>query len=427
MLKRLWKSKLLGNTAIYGLANVLNGAIPFLLLPILTRVFTPEEYGLITLVSAVIAIMGAFTGLSAHGAVSVKYFDKSIDHPQFVGASLLVLIGSTAFILILLFFTGDAISNWVNLPKEWLFIAAIASSSQFVINVRLVLWQVKDQPIRYGLFQVSQTLFNLGLSLALVFWAIWGWQGRTWGIALASIIFCVIAVASMQKAKLVHWKRNFRYERDVIAFGFPLIPHVLGGFAIAMSDRFILTSLLGVNAVGHYAVGIQMAMVIGVLTDAFSKAYSPHLYRVLNCNEKKINNEKLVKNSYFLFFCFICLSWLYSILLSWLYPVLIGDLFQDSLTVAKISTIAFAFQGMYYTMVNFIFFYEKTGALSLISSFCGIVNIILAYAFVSKFGVIGASYAFLISQLLIFIGVLTVTQRIHPLPWFRVLFATKKI
>ena len=36
MLKRLLKSKLLGNTAIYALANVLNGAIPFLLLPILT-------------------------------------------------------------------------------------------------------------------------------------------------------------------------------------------------------------------------------------------------------------------------------------------------------------------------------------------------------------------------------------------------------
>lgn len=419
MLKRLWKSKLLGNTAIYGLANLLNGAIPFLLLPILTRVFTPEEYGLITLVSAVIAIMGAFTGLSAHGAVSVKYFDKSIDHPQFVGASLLVLIGSTAFILILLLFTGDAISNWVNLPKEWLFIAAIASSSQFVINVRLVLWQVKDQPIRYGLFQVSQTLFNLGLSLALVFWAIWGWQGRTWGIALASIIFCVIAVASMQKAKLVYWKRNFRYERDVIAFGFPLIPHVLGGVAIAISDRFILTSLLGVNAVGHYAVGVQMAMVIGVLTDAFSKAYSPYLYRVLSHNDKNTTNGKLVLSSCFLFFSFLCISSIYALLLNYIYPYFIGNLFQDSISVAKISTFAFAFQGMYYAMTNFIFFYNSTVFLSLITTICGILHIFLTYIFVAEYGQIGASYAFLIAQILMFIGVFLVSQKLHPLPWLK--------
>ncbi|MDP2230729.1 hypothetical protein [Methylotenera sp.] len=53
-------------------ANVLNGVMPFLLLPILTIVFMPEEYGLVTLISAVIAIIGAFTGLSV---LSVKYFD----------------------------------------------------------------------------------------------------------------------------------------------------------------------------------------------------------------------------------------------------------------------------------------------------------------------------------------------------------------
>ena len=43
-----WRG-LVGNAAIYTLANVTNSAIPFLLLPVLTRVLSPEEYGLVTI------------------------------------------------------------------------------------------------------------------------------------------------------------------------------------------------------------------------------------------------------------------------------------------------------------------------------------------------------------------------------------------
>lgn len=418
MLNRLLKSKLLGNTAIYALANVLNGAIPFMLLPILTRVFTPEEYGLVTLVSAVIAIMGAFTGLSAHGAVSVKYFDKTVHHPQFVGASLLVLGGSTTFVLVFLMFAGDAISSWINLPKKWLFIAAIASAAQFVINIRLALWQVQEQPIRYGLFQVSQTFFNLCLSIALIFWAIWGWQGRTWGIALASVVFCIAAIASMQKKKLVIWKRNHDYERDVIAFGFPLIPHVLGGFAIAMSDRFILTSLLGVNAVGHYAVGVQMAMVVGLLGDALAKAFGPYLFKNLSDANTRQQFQNLVFLSYLNFLFLLITTGVYCLLLPFIYPLLIGEQFQDSLEVARIAAFGYAFQGMYYTVAGFLFYTEKTKQLSLITFSSGLLGAIISYCFVTQIGIQGAAWAMVVTHFIFFMLTWMMANKAYPLPWF---------
>ncbi len=415
MLKKLFKSKLLSNTAIYALANVLNGAIPFLLLPILTRVFTPEEYGLVTLVSAVIAIMGAFTGLSAHGAVSVKYFDKTVDHPQFVGASLLVLAGSTALILVFLLFAGDMISTWINLPKQWLFIAAIASAAQFVINIRLVLWQVQDQPIRYGLFQVSQTLFNLGLSLALVFWAIWGWQGRTWGIVFAILIFAVLAFVSMQASSLVKFKHSRAYTKAALSFGIPLIPHTLGGFAMAMSDRFILSSVLDVGSVGIYSVGMQMGMVIGVFADAFSKAYGPHLYKLLS--NEHLDLRKLVLNTYYIFVVFLVIASFYSILLGYVYDIFIGDAFKESIGVAKLSSFGYAFSGMYYAVANILFYKEKTGFISMLTFACGTLSLILTYLLVTSFGIVGAAWSFFITQSLFFVGFVFLIQKFFPLPW----------
>lgn len=53
--------KLFGNAAIYLGANILNAGIPFLLLPILTRVLTPADYGIVAMFSVVVSILGAFT------------------------------------------------------------------------------------------------------------------------------------------------------------------------------------------------------------------------------------------------------------------------------------------------------------------------------------------------------------------------------
>lgn len=417
-MKKLLKTKLIGNTAIYALANILNGVIPFLLLPILTRVFTPEEYGLVTLMSAVIAIMGAFTGLSVHGAVSVKYFDKEIDHPKFVGASMMVLAGSTCFVLVFLLIAGDKLSQWIHLPKQWLMIAAIASVAQFVINIRLTMWQVKEQAIRYGFFQVTQTFFNLSLSLALVFWMIMGWEGRAWGIVIAALMFASFAIISLHKEKLVYWRGHKQYAKTAMRFGVPLIPHVVGGLMMSISDRLILSSALDLKSVGHYSVGIQMAMAIGLFADALVRAYGPYLFKSLSASSVEQDN-KIVCNTYIVFMVFLLMALIYGQILPLVYSVFVGLAFQDSIEIAKIASFGYAFQGMYYAIVGFLFYKEKTGRLSMLTLSCGVFNVGITYWMVSMMGMVGAAWSFLALQIIFFLGAWVLAQRAHPMPWLQ--------
>lgn len=417
-MKKLLKTKLVSNTAIYALANLLNGVIPFLLLPILTRVFTPEEYGLVTLVSALIAIMGAFTGLSVHGAVSVKYFDKEVNHPKFVGASLMVLIGSTCIVLLFLLISGDKLSEWIHLPKQWLIIAVIVSAAQFVINIRLTMWQVQEQAIRYGFFQVTQTLFNLILSLTLVFWLFMGWEGRAWGIVIAAILFAIFAIISLHKEKLVNWQGDSKYAKSAMRFGVPLIPHVVGGLMMAITDRLILSSVLDLKSVGHYSVGIQMAMAIGLFADALVRAYGPYLFKTLSAGSVEQDN-KIVCNTYIVFMIFLLMAIIYGQLLPLFYSVFVGLAFQDSVEIAKIASFGYAFQGMYYAIVGFLFYKEKTGRLSMLTLSCGVINIGMSYWMVSVLGMVGAAWSFLLLQIIFFIGAWILSQRVHPMPWLK--------
>ena len=91
---------LVGSAGIYTLANIANNAIPFLLLPVLTRVLTPEEFGIVAIFTTLVTAFGAFTGLSAHGAVNVRLFDPQTRHARYVGTVLAILGSSTAVVLL---------------------------------------------------------------------------------------------------------------------------------------------------------------------------------------------------------------------------------------------------------------------------------------------------------------------------------------
>ena len=82
---------------IYAGANALSAGIPFLLLPVLTRALAPAEYGLVVDFFLLATLCTSLAGLGVHGAVSVKWFDRSgRDFPQLVGNALMVAIASTA-------------------------------------------------------------------------------------------------------------------------------------------------------------------------------------------------------------------------------------------------------------------------------------------------------------------------------------------
>lgn len=66
----------LRNSTIYLASNIINALVPFLLLPILTRYLTPDEYGQIAMFQTLITALAALTGLNAVGAANRKFYEN---------------------------------------------------------------------------------------------------------------------------------------------------------------------------------------------------------------------------------------------------------------------------------------------------------------------------------------------------------------
>ena len=71
----IFNHKLFKNTFIYTGTNVINKAIPFFLLPIMTRYLTPIDYGIVATFNVLLAVMVVFVGLSMHGAINVNFLN----------------------------------------------------------------------------------------------------------------------------------------------------------------------------------------------------------------------------------------------------------------------------------------------------------------------------------------------------------------
>jgi O-antigen/teichoic acid export membrane protein len=419
------RRRIFGNATIYLGTTVLNAAIPFLLLPVLTRVLTPADYGVVAMFSVMLSVFGAFAGLSVHGAVSIRFFQLPKEElAEYVATCLGILVCSTALLALVVALAGEQLARLTGIPVDWLLFGVVLSGLQFVVNIRLALWQAMAQAGRYGAFMVTQGLTNALVSLGLILGFGLAWQGRLWGQATAIGVFAGVALWQLAAGSFLRrpaqWKRH---AGNALHFGIPVIPHIIGGLLIVSADRLVIVNQLGVTDAGIYMVALQVGQAIGLLTDSFNKAYAPWLMKRLSEAEAP-PRVRIVRGTYLYFAVILALAWLYGLLAPPLLQLIVGRSFHAAGPLVPYLALGYAFGGCYYMVTNYIFFESRTAILAGVTLCAGIANVILTVALVGRYGLEGAGLAFVLSNALMFLGTWWLAQRVHPMPWLNALRPT---
>jgi O-antigen/teichoic acid export membrane protein len=185
------------------------------------------------------------------------------------------------------------------------------------------------------------------------------------------------------------------------------------------ADRIIIMSILGPTATGIYSVGYQIGMVIGVLVAAFNKAWAPYLFRVLS-NTPSLNDKiKIVKFSYLYFILILIIAFLFTYISNLLVPFFLGESFIASSELIIYFAIAFAFDGMYYMVTNYLFFVKKTHVLAYVTFIASAFHIFLLIYLINHNGILGAAQAGLISYGITFFLVWLLSNKYYPMPWLK--------
>jgi O-antigen/teichoic acid export membrane protein len=412
---------LVGSAVIYTVTAGLSAGVPLILLPILTRLFSPEEYGKVAIFSVTVQVLSTLTGLSVHGAVGMRYFDRDkLDFPRYVASCLTILLASTALVLVLVLLALPWLEEFTKLPGYWLVLAVLLSGSNFVVQTQLAIWQSSKQAFRFGLLRMMQALIDLVLSLFLVVVAGLAWQGRIGGIMLAGFLTAAVALVSLMRGEWLRFPIERGYIENALHFGVPLIPHAIGGMLIAMVDRFMISNILDVASTGIYMVALQIGLVLNLINDALNRAYSPMLIEALNISSPD-RDTKIVRATYAYFLVLLALGVALGLLAPVILGVLVGAKFQAAAPVVIFITLGQAISGMYYMVATYVFYAGRTAHLAVITLTSGVLNVAISYWLLKTRGLEGAGQAFLIAQAVLFLGTWWLSNRARPMPWLRAL------
>lgn len=417
LVSRTLKSSLFRAAGTYGFFSLLSAAIPFLLLPVMTRYLTPDDYGIVAIFGVMVTLATPFVGLSAHGAYGRAYFAPDrFDASVYMGTVVFFVI-STGLVMQVVFcvFRG-AIGGVFSFPISWVWAVPVVAFSSVFGQIVLASWQIRELPRPYGFFQNGRTLSEVIGSLVLVVLLGMGWQGRILSRTIASVLFALMGFFILTKNKWILPRFKRPYLTHALCFGVPLIPHSLAGILNTTIDRIFISHMVGMADTGLYTVGYQIGSIIGLLAAAFNQAYVPWLYKKLNMEsyEEKI---KITRFTYVYFIVIVLLAFALGILAPFLMKILVGKEFQGSIVFVIWIAMGYAFGGMYYMVVNYIFYAEKTHILALATFLGAMINIVLNYFFIKLNGAVGAAQATSLTYVITFLFVWHVASKVYPMPW----------
>ena len=220
--------------------------------------------------------------------------------------------------------------------------------------------------------------------------------GRIVGIDTFNIIFGIVC------SFLICFKGKFTYNKDYVKKSLkiciPMIPHLLAQVILSSCDLLMIKNLTGAANAGIYSMAYTISNLLYALLVQLFNPWSPWVYRRLKNNEIdtiKSNSKVLISLSFVLCVGLICVS-------PELIKIFLTKDYYPAINLIAPICIGFFFQIMYIFFYDVEYFYKKNSQIATYSVMAAILNIILNFIFIKKFGYYAAAYTTLISYFLLF-------------------------
>ncbi|ABC31943.1 polysaccharide biosynthesis protein [Hahella chejuensis KCTC 2396] len=408
---------MLRNTVFYLAANIINKAIPFLLIPYFTQHLTTAQYGALAIFQVFVSFSTPIVGLNLPTHITRNFY--TLDHEalaKLITCVLALLITSTTIFTIIYYCISlTNLAIWEPIGSKWLAATPIICGLLAINQINLSVYRNQEKALKYGLSEITRTAINASISIILISIYSQGWEGIAIANLLSTAALSTVGIISLYNSKLLRLSlSSFQKSKvkDALYIGATLIPHSISSSIITYSDRLIISHYLGESDVGIYSLGYQVASIANIIIDSIILAWSPYFYR--NIDSKKLSITKYI---YALSIIFLAVSLFTYISGTFFIHNFINNNYIDANTVLLPISLSFFSYGLYKLLFPFLVHKGKTATLSLISASSGAINIILNVILIPKIGTLGAAYSTLISYIVVTAMLFIFVNKSVPMPW----------
>ena len=409
--------KILKNSLIYLSSSFLSKAAPYLLLPFLTSYLEPTEFGKLSIFLVVNSLYVALIGMSMQANITKNFFKKSkFELSLIIGNIFFILVATTIFYFGIILVIILLSKYFFSIPSHYLLIIPIIAFLTMTNQIYLTILKNQGRAYIFGTLEIMNTFLITIITLIFLTYTKAGWASQVIGIFASNLFIFFISIIYMYKQDYLYLKFNKSKTATILKLSVPLLPHVLGGLVIAVSDRFFIEKIVGIEAVAIYSVAYSFGLLVSLFTNSFINAWGPWFHeQLVDITIKK--KFLIVKLTYAYAVSIFIIAYIIFFISKNILPIIIDKRYVEAVNYIWWIALGYAIQGIYKIFYHYLLHINKTMFLALSTSLAAIANLFLNYFFVNIYGAIGAAYATAIAFFISAILVFEYQRRNFPMPW----------
>jgi O-antigen/teichoic acid export membrane protein len=413
------------NSIVYGLSSMSVPIVNFFLIPLYTSWLSVDDYGVLSIFTTtqLIVIFIAYMGIVPHAMLRFffQYKEKS-EQEEVISTALISLAVVTLVMCLALGASSGLLSSLFFQSHQYasgFLVVFLAVFFDAGVTVAMVVFRAREEPGKY----VTFALIQLGLSVGLKVVFLTVLKKGVLGIVLADLISLAVLYVFLVGRLAIITKLRFsmRKLKEMLRFGLPMVPSSLADFVLISSDRYFLQFMsgypaVGTDAVGLYSLGYSFARIAqAVIMTPFNLAWMPFMLGVSEEeNAKRIYSSTLT----YLVFAGVFVVLGLSVLSEDVIRIMARSTeYHDAYKVVPLLALSYLFLGCSYALQVGIYLEKKTTTIPLMVGGAAVLNLVLNFLLIPRFGMMGAAIATAVSMLVLPIASYFVSRRYYPIQY----------
>lgn len=402
------------HSTIYAVGNILNRLGAFLLLPVYTNYLTVEQYGALELFYATTAVFSGFLSVGIAHATLRFYFayEELEERKRVVSTNYFVSLFIALTGVILIGIWHDDIVRYVFRDEAYnkaILIVLCTLVLELSSQVCLAYLRAVERSVLYITIVLIKLLIQVGVNTYLVIAMHGGVEGvLTGNLTAVATGWIVLSIITLKD-------NGFRIDRSksipVLKYSFPFLLSTITSLISINVDKFLLSRLISMEAIGIYGLAMKFGLLIEQLIgEPFNKAYGAFRFSIMHREDASQIQSSIVR--YLIIGAtFASLGIVYFV--PDLLHLMSDKNYWSAINILPLLVFANMIKILYYPLQTGILVEKQTKYVFYIGLIVAVTSVVANYVMIKLLGIYGACVAQIILSLVLVVLTNIVSQRYH--------------
>jgi O-antigen/teichoic acid export membrane protein len=401
----------------YGAVQWAGPLVSLIFTPIITRFLLPDDYGVADYLLTITSALSTLALIALPQAITTHFNDRPEDLPwqrTVTGSGFVIALISGVGFGFALFLCAPILTARVPIISEYtnlvrliglafgfgVMVSVLTSTAQAALRVR---WGMVFSLVSIGFTVIGNLLFIVILRLGVT------------GMILTPIVTgFAVWIATLTLMRSMIGRPSLDVVKMLLRSGGLLLPTMMAGWILQVSDRLILGQFVSATALGHYAIANRMASLVYVAMAPIYAAWTP---LALASQHQEQAMERYINISRYLIVAVLLIGLGIGLFATEILIVLTRPNYLPAAPYVGFLAYMHVFSGFGTILYTGALMGKKLGSVSITVVIGALINIGLNLLLIPSYGVWGATIATMVGYGVPQVVLYQWLQRRYPIPY----------